>query len=420
MASYFTEIKQLPPDPLFGLKARYTADPRSDKVDLGIGAYRDNNGKPWILPAVRGAEKKLIESPGYNHEYLGISGYEPFLTAAAEVILGANSRAISESAIVSQQSLSGTGALHLVAVFLNEFFAGNKTVYLSKPTWANHHSVFLSAGLKVDTYPYWDAENKKLDIEGFVSTIQNAPQGSIILLHPCAHNPTGLDPTPAEWNRILDAIAERKHLPIFDSAYQGFASGSLEKDAASIRTAIDSGKISSPIFVCQSFAKNVGMYGERVGALHVILPAGESAESKETLKSAIKSQLNKLTRSEISNPPAYGAKIVATVLTDPESRKQWEEDLVTMSSRIIKMRNELKLKLIGLGTPGTWDHITNQTGMFSFTGLTPDMAERLEKVHGVYLMSSGRASVAGLNDGNVDKVARAFDEVIRFCSKSKL
>lgn len=418
MASFFTEIQQLPPDPLFGLKARYTADSRTDKVDLGIGAYRDNNGKPWILPAVRGAEKKLVESPNYNHEYLGISGYEPFLTEAAKVILGPDCRAIAESAVVSQQSLSGTGALHLAGVFLRDFYAGNKTVYLSKPTWANHHSVFLSAGLKVDTYPYWDAENKKLDIAGFVAAIKNAPEGSIFLFHPCAHNPTGLDPTPAEWRTILDAVTEKKHLPIFDSAYQGFASGNLEKDAAAIRSAINSGAIKSPILVCQSFAKNVGMYGERVGALHIVLPSGEP--NKDTLKSAIKSQLNKLTRSEISNPPAYGAKVVATVLSDASLRKQWEEDLVTMSSRIIKMRNDLKQRLIALETPGNWDHITNQTGMFSFTGLSPEMVARLETVHGVYLMSSGRASVAGLNDGNIEKVANAFDEVIRYCSKPKL
>lgn len=420
MANFFTEIKELPPDPLFGLKARYVADTRSDKVDLGIGAYRDNDGKPWILPAVSRAEQKLILSPDYNHEYLGISGHEPFLKEAAKVILGSNSRAIVNNVLVSHQSLSGTGALHLAAVFLKEFFAGNKTVYLSKPTWANHHSVFLSAGLKVDTYPYWNAENKKLDFDGFVRAIKNAPQASIFLLHPCAHNPTGLDPSPSEWNAILNAITEKKHLPIFDSAYQGFASGSLDKDAASIRRAIDLGSNVSPIFVCQSFAKNVGMYGERVGALHIVLPPGGSSESNESLKKAIKSQLNKLTRSEISNPPAYGAKVVSYVLSDPELRKQWEQDLVTMSSRIIKMRSDLKLRLISLGTPGNWDHITNQTGMFSFTGLTPEMADRLEKVHGVYLMSSGRASVAGLNDGNIEKVAKAFDEVISFCSKSKL
>lgn len=418
MSKFFTEVKELPPDPLFGLKARYSADTRADKVDLGIGAYRDNNGKPWILPAVEKAERKLISSENYNHEYLSISGYEPFLVEAAKVILGADSKAIKESRVVSQQSLSGTGALHLAGSFLKQFYAGNPTIYLSKPTWANHNQIFTSLGLEVATYPYWDAENKKLNIDGFVKAIQSAPKGSIFLLHACAHNPTGLDPTSLEWTQILQAIAENSHLPLFDSAYQGFASGNLDKDAAPIRNALSLGVISSPVLICQSFAKNVGMYGERVGALHVVLP--EEGETTQALKRAVKSQLNKLTRSEISNPPAYGAKVVATILTDVSLRAQWEQDLVTMSSRIIKMRNELKAKLVALGTPGTWDHITSQSGMFSFTGLSPEMVERLEKVHGVYLVSSGRASVAGLNDGNVDKVAKAFDEVIRFHSKSKL
>lgn len=420
MSAFFTEIQELPPDPLFGLKARYVADSRSDKVDLGIGAYRDNNGKPWILPAVRKAERKLIDSPGYNHEYLAISGFEPFLKESAKVILGPDSPAIKNDLVISQQSLSGTGALHLAGAFLKAFFAGNHTIYLSKPTWANHNQIFTSLGLKVATYPYWDAENKKLDIDGYLNAIESAPKGSIFLLHACAHNPTGLDPTPQEWTSILKAIAKNGHLPLFDSAYQGFASGDLNKDAAPIRDAISSGIFECPIFICQSFAKNVGMYGERVGALHIVLPAGEPAGTRDSLKRAIKSQLNKLTRSEISNPPAYGSKVVATILTDNELRKQWEDDLVVMSSRIIKMRNELKGRLEKLGTPGTWDHITNQTGMFSFTGLTPEMVARLEKVHGVYLVSSGRASVAGLNDGNVEKVANAFDEVIRHCSKSKL
>ncbi|GEQ67437.1 hypothetical protein JCM33374_g1102 [Metschnikowia sp. JCM 33374] len=420
MSAYFTEVKELPADPLFGLKARYNADSRPDKVDLGIGAYRDNSGKPWILPAVKKAERKLIDSEGYNHEYLNIAGYEPFLVEAAKVILGNDSKAIAESTVISQQSLSGTGALHLAGTFLKQFFAGNQTIYLSKPTWANHNQIFTSVGLKVDTYPYWDAENKKLDIEGFLGAIENAPQGSIFLLHACAHNPTGLDPTSSEWKSILQAIAKNKHLPLFDSAYQGFASGNLDKDAAPIREAINSGIVASPILICQSFAKNVGMYGERVGALHIVLPTSEAKATTESLKKAIKSQLSKFTRSEISTAPAYGAKVVATILTDDALRAQWEEDLITMSSRIIKMRNDLKSKLLALGTPGTWDHITNQTGMFSFTGLSPEMVERLEKVHGVYLVSSGRASVAGLNDGNVDKVAKAIDESIRHFSKAKL
>ena len=207
---------------------------------------------------------------------------------------------------------------------------------------------------------------------------------------------------------------------MFDSAYQGFASGDLDKDAAPIREAIKAGTITSPILICQSFAKNVGMYGERVGAIHVVLPLSENASTRDPLKRAIKTQLQKLTRSEISNPPAYGAKIVATILTDQALRQQWQEDLITMSSRIISMRKELRRQLEELGTPGTWEHITNQTGMFSFTGLSADMVARLEKNHGVYLVSSGRASVAGLNEHNVSKVAKAFDEVIRHFAKSKL
>ncbi|CUM56068.1 uncharacterized protein AC631_01453 [Debaryomyces fabryi] len=420
MSKYFSNIKELPPDPLFGLKARYTADDRSDKVDLGIGAYRDNNGKPWILPAVRKAEEKLINSEGYNHEYLSISGYQPFLTESAKVILGNNSPAIKESRVVSQQSLSGTGALHLAGTFLKEFFTTESkdlpTVYLSNPTWANHNQIFTSLGLKVEKYPYWNNDTKSLDLKGFLSTIEKAPKNSIFVLHACAHNPTGLDATKEQWEQILEALAKNEHLALYDSAYQGFASGNLDNDGFAVRLAVDSKKLKTPIVICQSFAKNCGMYGERVGAIHVI-----PAENNKSLNNAIKSQLNKLTRSEISNPPAYGAKIVATILTDSELRKQWEDDLVTMSSRINKMRNKLRDLLTNqYNTPGNWDHIVSQSGMFSFTGLTADMVSRLEKNHGIYLVSSGRASVAGLNDGNIDKVAQAIDEVVRFYAKSKL
>lgn len=387
---------------------------------MGIGAYRDNNGKPWILPAVRKAEVKLINSEAYNHEYLSISGYQPFLTESAKVILGSNSAAIRESRVVSQQSLSGTGALHLAGLFLKEFLTTESrekpVVYLSNPTWANHNQIFTSLGLKVEKYPYWDNETKTLDLNGFLATIEKAPRNSIFVLHACAHNPTGLDATREQWGQIVDALAENDHLALYDTAYQGFASGNLDNDGFAVRLAIDSKKLKTPIVICQSFAKNCGMYGERVGAIHVI-----PAEADKSLNNAVKSQLNKFTRSEISNPPAYGAKIVATILTDPDLRKQWEEDLVTMSSRINEMRNKLKdLLTEKYNTPGNWNHIVSQSGMFSFTGLTPDMVVRLEKNHGVYLVGSGRASVAGLNDGNVEKVAKAIDEVVRFYSKSKL
>lgn len=412
----FAGVTELPPDPLFGLKARYNADSRTDKVDLGIGAYRDNNGKPWILPAVRRAEQKLINSPDYNHEYLGISGFEPFYKSAAKVILGGDSVAIAENRVISMQSLSGTGALHVAGKFIKEFYQGQHSIYLSEPTWANHKQIFETLGFEVKSYPYWHNRTKSLDLDGYLNAIKNAPKGCVFLLHACAHNPTGLDPTREQWRAILEELERGQHLILFDSAYQGFASGDLDNDAYAIRLAINEKIISSPIMICQSFAKNCGMYGERVGAVHVI----PQLETDEALNRAVRSQLNKITRSEISNPPAYGAKIVAKILNDEELYGQWRLDLITMSSRIQKMRNALRSKLEQLGTPGTWDHITSQTGMFSFTGLSKDMVARLEKTHGVYLVSSGRASVAGLNEHNVDRVAEAIDEVVRFYSKSKL
>lgn len=411
--SYFANIKELPPDPLFGLKARYNADSRPNKVDLGIGAYRDNNGKPWILPAVRQAEKKLQELPNYDHEYLGITGYAPFVQNAAKVILGADSPALANGNVVSQQTLSGTGALHVAGVFLYRNLTsgpGSKRLYLLKPTWANHHQIFTDIGFQVDLYPYWK-EDKTLDFDGFVDTIKTAPRGLIFVLHACAHNPTGLDPTKEQWQVLLTAIFDNGHVPLFDSAYQGFALGSLDQDAYLIRYAVANQR-AEPIVICQSFAKNAGMYGERVGCVHVI--------SKDTkITKAIATQLNKIVRSEVSLAPGYGSKVVATILTDPQLYEQWKQDLVTMSSRIHLMRVKLRDSLKALGTPGNWDHIVNQVGMFSFTGLSAEQVARLEKNHAVYLVSLGRALIAGLNDGNVERVAQAIDEVVRHV-KTKL
>lgn len=415
---FFAEnIPQIPSDSLFALKARCAADTRTPKVDLGIGAYRDENGKPWILPSVKLAENLIQNSASYNHEYLPISGLSEFTTAAAKVILGADSKAIKNNKLVSIQSLSGTGALHFVGRFIKKFYkpegaavssVSPADVYISTPSWANHVSVFQSTGLNTASYPYWNAETKSLDLEGYLKAIEDAPEGSVFVLHATAHNPTGLDPTQEQWKHILAALSKKHHLPLFDSAYQGFSSGSLEKDAWAVREAVN-GEYNFPaILICQSFAKNVGMYGERVGAVHVIAPEGDQA-----LLDAIQSQLNFIVRSEISNCPSYGAKIVAKVLTTPELYKQWEQDLVTMSSRILQMRKELVDELTRLGTPGSWTHITEQQGMFSYTGLSQQQVAKLEKEHAVYLMATGRASIAGLNLSNVKHVAKAIDAVVR-------
>lgn len=408
----------LPQDALFAIKQAYAADERAEKVDLGIGAYRDENGKPWILPSVKLAENLIQNASGYNHEYLPITGLADFTSAAARIILGAESKAIAEKRLTSVQSLSGTGALHLAALFLRHNYKSKTPesdddlplVYLSAPTWANHTQMFQFAGFKTATYPYWDASTKTLDIEGYLSAIESAPEGSIFVLHAVAHNPTGLDPTPEQWEKILAAISKKNHLPLFDSAYQGFSSGSLEKDAWAVRLAIDNpDRYPFPaILVCQSFAKNVGMYGERAGAVHVI-----ASEYSEHLNEAIKSQLAKIIRSELSNPPGYGAKIVSKILNTPELFAQWEQDLLTMSGRISSMRKALVDELTQLGTPGTWNHIVEQQGMFSFTGLSAEQVEKLQTDHAVYMAKSGRASIAGLNPGNVKHVAKAIDAVVR-------
>lgn len=410
--SLLNNIEELPADALFGVKQRLNQDPRKVKIDLGIGAYRDDNGKPWVLPSVRKAEELIHSDPSYNHEYLGIAGLPELSSGAAKVILGENSKALAEKRVVSSQSLSGTGALHLAAKFISKFFP-QKLVYLSDPTWANHISIFEAQGLKTASYPYWNAQTKTLNLNGFIDAIKSCPKGSVFVLHACAHNPTGLDPTQEQWSLILDACVDNDIIPLFDSAYQGFASGNLTKDAYAVRLGIEKFETSAPIFICQSFAKNVGMYGERCGCFHLVLPKQEAGVNAAVAK-AVSSQVNKIIRSEVSNPPAYGAKIVAKIINNDALSLQWHEDMITMSKRITKMRHSLRDKLVELNTPGNWDHIVEQCGMFSYTGLSRQMVERLEKEHAVYMVSSGRASIAGLNDGNVEYVATAINEVVRF------
>ncbi|XBW37246.1 hypothetical protein QEN19_002829 [Hanseniaspora menglaensis] len=409
----FKNVAKLPSDALFAIKGRLAVDPRTNKVDLGIGAYRDNTGKPWILPSVRKAEQIVQADPNYNHEYLNISGLESLRKNAARIIFG-DSFDIANR-VVNIQSLSGTGALHVGATLMESLKLNERDVYFSDPTWGNHLQIFAKCGFNsIKSYPYWDAASKKLNLDGFLNTIKEATSGSVFVLHPCAHNPTGLDPTEEQWKVILESIKEKQHVVLFDSAYQGFATGSLAKDAYSIRLAITDILKDVPVMVCQSFAKNVGMYGERVGCFHVVLPeSGYNAEEG----SAIQSQLEAITRSELSTPPAYGAKIVSAILSSDELYKAWSDDMVTMSSRIYEMRHKLVAKLTELKTPGNWDHITSQVGMFSYTGLSKEQVARMEKEHAVYLASSGRASIAGLNDGNVEHVGYAIDEVVRHFSE---
>lgn len=321
-------------------------------------------------------------------------------------MLGADSPALTEKRATSIQTISGTGAVHLGALFLAKFFQGNRTVYVSNPTWANHHQIFNNVGIPTESYPYFDKKTKGLDFEGMKAAIQGAPDQSIILLHPCAHNPTGVDPTLDQWKELAAIIRQKKHFPFFDSAYQGFASGSLNRDAAAVRYFVEQG---FELLIAQSFAKNFGLYGERAGCFHMVTVPGTDASANIT---RLASQLAVLQRSEISNPPLYGARIASTVLNDPALFAEWEANLTTMSGRIITMRKELRSKLESLSTPGTWNHITDQIGMFSFTGLNEKQVMRLREEYHIYMTKNGRISMAGLNTKNIDRFAEAMYKVV--------
>ncbi|KAJ5804897.1 hypothetical protein N7474_010784 [Penicillium riverlandense] len=431
-------VAAAPEDPLFGLMKAYREDPAENKVDLGIGAYRDDNAKPWVLPVVKKvcngpsalsfsllsvathcdchslltrqkADNAIHNDPTLNHEYLSIGGLPEFTAAAQKLIVGSDSPAIREKRICSLQTISGTGAVHLGGLFLSKFHPNKPALYLSSPTWANHHQIFTNVGLTLGNYPYFSKQTKGLDFDGMLQALQGAPAGSVILLHACAHNPTGVDPTQEQWKQIATVMKQKHHFPFFDCAYQGFASGNLARDAWAIQYFVEQG---FELCVAQSFAKNFGLYGERTGAFHFVSAPGADASNASA---HIASQLAILQRSEISNPPAYGARIASRVLNDPALFKEWEADLRTMSGRIQEMRKGLRARLEEKGTPGSWAHITDQIGMFSFTGLSEAQVKVLRDKWHVYMpqTKNGRISMAGLNSHNLDYFAEAVDSVVR-------
>ncbi|KAI3648908.1 hypothetical protein MP228_006762 [Amoeboaphelidium protococcarum] len=405
----FSKVPLAAPDPIFHLNAQYKACTSPLKINLGIGAYRNNEGKPWVLPAVKMAEKKIVDSimkDQLDHEYLPIEGSEKFCEFSSKFILGEN----SPMKVAAVQALSGTGALRVGAVFLERY--RKATVYVSNPTWGNHNNIFKDAGLDVKQYRYWDDKNNKLDINGMLQDIQSAPDGSIILLHSCAHNPCGIDPTQAEWKSIAEVIKKKQHLSFFDSAYQGFASGDLDKDAYSVR--LFTREYGLEVMIAQSYSKNFGLYNERVGCL-VVAHSGDDDTSK-----AIKSQLARIARPMYSNPPAHGCRIVTTVLSDPELYKEWSNNVKTMAGRINKMRHRVVEELKNLGTPGDWSHVTTQIGMFSYTGLKKEQVALMKEKFHVYLSDNGRISIAGLNDSNVAHFAKAIDYAVKNTQKSNL
>ncbi|EPB73835.1 putative aminotransferase [Ancylostoma ceylanicum] len=408
--SFFDGIAVAPPIEVFFMNKMFMDETSPNKVNLTVGAYRTEEGKPWVLPVVREAEKALANDETLNHEYLPVLGHEGFSQAACALVLGENSPAIKEGRYTGVQCLSGTGSLRAGAEFLARIL-NLKTAYFSNPTWGNHKLVFTNAGFTTfGAYQYWDAAKRCVSIDKFLADLEAAPAKSVILLHGCAHNPTGMDPTHDQWKQICEVIKRRNLFTFFDIAYQGFASGSPDADAWAVRYFVEQGM---EMLIAQSFAKNFGLYNERVGNLCLVV-------KDPSVLPGYKSQMSLIIRANWSNPPAHGARVVHKVLTTPEMRKQWDGAIQTMSSRIKQMRAALREHLEKLKTPGTWSHITQQIGMFSYTGLNPAQVDHLVKKHKVFLLKDGRINVCGLNPNNVEYVAKAIDDAVRNVSASNL
>lgn len=405
MDSWLSKISVAPVDAVFGVADAFNKDPSPLKINLGVGAYRDERGAPYVLPCVRKAEAELLAAG--NHEYLPQTGLPQLCKLAPALLFGKDPLVLGRVACV--QTLSGTGALRVAGEFLKEFHPPTK-VFVTDPTWANHVTIFQKCGLEVGQLRYFDPATKGLALAAFLHDIESAPQGSVLVLHTCAHNPTGVDPSAAQWEEIEQVVAKRRHTVIFDTAYQGYASGDLDHDAASLRLFVARGHC---VLVCQSFAKNLGLYGERVGTLSVLC-------SDQASVAAVSSRLEKVVRPMYSNPPMHGALIVASILSSPSLYAEWLQEMKNMSGRIMAMRRALVQELAALGTPGSWKHVEEQIGMFSYTGLTQEQVAVMTSKHHVYLLSSGRISIAGINDGNVKRLAAAIDDAVRTCSKPNM
>ncbi|KAJ7965980.1 Aspartate aminotransferase [Quillaja saponaria] len=399
--SVFAHVVRAPEDPILGVTVAYNQDPSPVKLNCGVGAYRTEDGKPLVLNVVRRAEQQLVNDLSRNKEYLPIIGLADFNKASARLIFGADSPVIQANRVTTVQSLSGTGSLRVGGEFLAKHYH-ERTIYLPQPTWGNHTKVFTMAGLSVKSYRYYLPATRGLDFQGLLEDLGAAPSGAIVLIHACAHNPTGVDPTPQQWEQIRQLIRSKALLPFFDSAYQGFASGSLDADAQAVRLFAADG---DELLVAQSYAKNMGLYAERIGALSIVCKTADVA-------SKVESQLKLVIRPMYSSPPLHGATIVATILNDRDLYNDWTIELKGMADRIISMRRQLFDALHTRGTPGDWSHIIKQIGMFTFTGLNPEQVSFMTKEYHIYLTSDGRISMAGLNSKTVLHLADAIHAAV--------
>ncbi|XP_076461017.1 aspartate aminotransferase, cytoplasmic-like [Babylonia areolata] len=402
MASFFSNVTMGPPIEVFALTKRFNDDVDPNKVNLGVGAYRTDESVPWVLPIVRQVELNMSKDQTLNHEYLPVAGYKAFRDAAINLILPRECAAVSENRVGGIQVQGGTGGIRLAAEFLKRN-CGSDVVYVSKPTWGNHKTIFKHAGFsQIKEYRYWDPKTCAVDMNGFIEDLENAPEGAVVVLHAVAHNPTGMDPTNEQWKKIADTVMKKNLFPLLDCAYQGFASGDLDKDAFAIRLFESKG---CEMFVAQSFSKNFGLYNERIGNLCIVVKDNQQLPN-------IMSQMEIIVRTMWSNPSNHGARIVATVLSSPSYFEEWKMQVKTMADRIASIRTLMYNKLREKKAPGDWHHIIDQIGMFSFTGLTQDQSKKMEEKHHVYMLSNGRISMAGLTTKNVDHVVEAMIDVL--------
>jgi aromatic-amino-acid transaminase len=389
-----------PRDPILGLTEAFNADPNPRKVNLGVGVYYDDGGKVPLLECVGRAESMLLAQPA-PRAYLPIDGLPAYDRAVRELVFGADCSALEEGRIVTVQTLGGTGGLKVGADLLRRI-APQAGVWISDPTWENHRGLFENAGFTVGAYPYYDDKTHGLKFEGMLASLRALPAGSIVLLHACCHNPTGTDLSAKQWKGVLDEVVSRGLTPFLDFAYQGFAEG-IEADAAAVRSFARAG---IPLLVSSSFSKSLSLYGERVGSLSVVAQSADEAER-------VLSQLKRLVRTNYSNPPIHGGRVAAAVLTTPELRSLWEQELGRMRERIREMRRQLVSKLRERVPARDFSFIERQRGMFSYSGLSREQVVRLREEFAVYAIESGRICVSALNTKNIDYCADGIARVIR-------
>ncbi|GAX16705.1 aspartate aminotransferase, mitochondrial [Fistulifera solaris] len=396
--SPFAAYEMAPLDPIIGLNEEFQRDDFPQKVIVGVGAYRDDAGKPYVLPCVREAEQRLVEQK-LDMEYSGIAGDQKFVDLSLKFGYGEDSSALKEGRIQGVQALSGTGGLRVFGELIRRH--GQKHIYVPNPTWGNHIPIFQNSGLEVRKYRYYDASNSSLDFDGMIKDIQDIPAGSCVLLHACAHNPTGMDPTLEQWKQLSELFKKKQLFPFFDAAYQGFASGDAILDAASLRMFVDDGHLLGTI---QSFSKNFGLYGHRVGTLSVV---GSNADEA----ARVVSQMKMVIRPMYSNPPRHGARIVSTILDDPKLKSDFYEQCKGMANRINTMRTKLRDELEAVGSTRNWDHIVKQIGMFAYSGLNKEQVMEMRAKHHLYCTADGRISMAGVTTNNVSYIANAMHDV---------